>query len=118
MRWVKAAWLACAALASISILPSCSKASAADGAPEGPALFAQTCARCHGLSGKGGPALGPGQPGPRNFTDPVFQAARTDEQLEAVIRGGKGGVMPAFGAVYSDAQITSLVAHVRTFNGK
>lgn len=95
----------------------CSKASA-DSLPDAAPLFAATCARCHGPDGKGGPAVAPGQPGPRNLTDPAFQAARTDAELRAVISSGKGGVMPAFGAVYSAEQIDALVAHVRRLGGK
>lgn len=114
MRWESALF---AAVVPLMGAAGCSKASA-DSLPDAAPLFAATCARCHGPDGKGGPAVAPGQPGPRNLTDPAFQAARTDAELKAVIRSGKGGVMPAFGAVYSEEQIDALVAHVRRLGGK
>jgi mono/diheme cytochrome c family protein len=82
---------------------------------EGGELFGSVCARCHGADGKGGLAQ-PGQPAPRNFRDAAFQAARTDDQLRAVIRGGKGAAMPPFAAVLNDRQIDALVATVRSFD--
>lgn len=96
---------------------SCSKA-AADEPIAGAPLFASTCARCHGVEGTGGPPLGDGQPAPRNLTDPAFHAARTDAQLAETIKAGKGGFMPPFREVYSDAQVEALVAHVRSLKRK
>lgn len=117
MRWKSAFFSGVVLCASAASGAGCSKASA-DSLPDAAPLFASTCARCHGPDGKGGPPTGPGQPAPRNLTDPAFQAARSDAELRAVITGGKGGVMPAFGAVYSAEQIDALVAHVRRLGGK
>ena len=95
---------------------ACSKAQA-DEPPDGAALFASTCSRCHGAKGTGGPPLGDGQPAPRNLTDSAFQASKTDAELEATIKNGKNGFMPSFKAVYSDEQVRALVRHVRTLKG-
>ena len=77
-------------------------------------VYASTCARCHGASGKGGLALG-GMPPPRDFTDSAFQASRSDTQLKEAIRSGKPPGMPAFGTILDDAQLTGLVAQIRSF---
>jgi cytochrome c oxidase cbb3-type subunit III len=81
-------------------------------------LFASTCARCHGADGTGGVPLFEAGPSPRNFHDHAFQNARTDEQIKLTIVNGKGTGMPAFGATFNDAQLTALVAYVRSFDSE
>ncbi len=83
---------------------------------QGRDLFATTCARCHGTDGRGGAPAFDGGPSPRNFTDHGFQRGHTDEQLKRTIVNGKGTGMPAFGPAFTDAQLTALVAHVRSFD--
>lgn len=56
-----------------------------------------------------------GSNAPRNFCDAGFQASRTDEQLKQVIRQGKGA-MPAFGNLFSDADLQGLVLKIRSYN--
>ncbi len=73
------------------------------------------CAKCHGSDGKGGVPAAEGANPPRNFCDASFQASRSDEDLKQVIRKGKGG-MPAFGNLFSDAELLALVHKIRTFN--
>jgi mono/diheme cytochrome c family protein len=80
-------------------------------------LFDSICGKCHGSDGRGGVPAAEGQPPPRNFCDPVFQASRTDADLRKVIRDGKGP-MPSFGVLVDDTQLTQLVAYVRGFNPK
>lgn len=81
--------------------------------PDAKSLFGQLCAVCHGQTGAGdGPAASALKPRPASFADSSFQAARTDQQLTAVITGGKPP-MPAFGQQLSPAQVKSLVAYVR-----
>lgn len=86
------------------------KQARAPSAGEGARTFALVCARCHGADGTGGL----GKPPPRNFTDPAFQSARTDDELRAAITGGKNNAMPAFGAALTPFEIESLIAHVRS----
>jgi len=93
---------------------------ACKGAPSDPVneeedLFHNVCARCHGRDGTGGPPDPLGNPGPKNFTDPVFQRSMTDAQLRNAIENGNRG-MPAFGAVFTPKQIDMLVGHVRKFD--
>jgi mono/diheme cytochrome c family protein len=80
-------------------------------------LFDSVCAKCHGADGRGGVPSAEGQPAPRNFADPSFQASRSDEDLRRAIREGKGP-MPPFGALFDQAQTTLLVDYIRQFNTK
>ncbi|HEY1535532.1 MAG TPA: cytochrome c [Polyangiaceae bacterium] len=77
--------------------------------------FVSVCAKCHGSDGKGGVPAAEGANPPRNFCDASFQASRSDEDLKQVIRKGKGG-MPAFGNLFSDAELLALVHKIRCFN--
>jgi len=77
------------------------------------ALYTKLCAACHGPAGKGnGPAAVAFKPRPASFTDPAFQATRSDSQLTASITSGKAA-MPGFGQQLSRAEIRALVAYVR-----
>jgi mono/diheme cytochrome c family protein len=80
-------------------------------------LFDSACGKCHGSDGRGGVPSAEGQPAPRNFRDAAFQASRSDEDLRNVIRSGKGP-MPPFGALFDEAQLGLLVAHIRGFAPK
>jgi len=76
------------------------------------ALWNVTCATCHARDGRGGgPGLPPGAKVP-DLTDPTLASARSDEQLAAVIRDGKG-MMPAFGPQLREEGVKAMVAHVR-----
>lgn len=73
-------------------------------APDGRAAFQSRCSVCHGTDGNGG------EHAPSVF--PVL-AVRNDDELAAIIRDGvprKG--MPAFKQL-ADAEVKSLVAHMR-----
>lgn len=103
----------CHALLAV-LLVGCSRSDAAD-APRGEALFASTCARCHGADGAGGLPLATGQT-PRNFRDHAFHASRSDADLKRTIREGRPPGMPPFGATFDEAQVTALVAHLRSLD--
>jgi len=79
-------------------------------------LFVNACSRCHGVEGVGGLPIFDGGPSPRNFHDHEFQKSRTDEEIRATIKNGKGVGMPPFGSTFDDAQIAMLVAQVRSFD--
>src|SRR5207344_206604 len=76
-------------------------------AARGAALFAQQCAGCHGIDGKGliAPAL----------ANPVFQQAATDAFISQTIRAGRENTpMPAFGrAGCSESRVGELLADIR-----
>ena len=93
------------------------KEAAGDSHAEVKQLFDSVCGKCHGSDGRGGVPAMEGQPAPRNFRDPAFQASRTDDELKQVIKTGKGP-MPPFGVLFDDTQLTQLVAYIRGFSPK
>ena len=84
-------------------------------ADPGRGLFQRLCVSCHGGAGRGD-AMGDALPRPPDFTAPNWHSTRSDAQLMASIREGKGSVMPAFGGKLGDAQVRDLVAYVRSFS--
>ena len=77
-------------------------------------LFAENCAACHGVEGRGGAAIA--------LANPVYLAFADDASIRGVIaKGVPGTAMPAFaqsaGGMLSDAQI-DIIATPRTILGK
>ncbi len=85
------------------------------------ALYAQACATCHGVDGRGGSQedLGFSTPLP-DFTDCQFASREPDPDWYAVIHEGGpvrafDRMMPAFGEALTEEQIYAILRHVRTF---
>lgn len=82
----------------------------------GKAKFDQLCATCHGAKGHGdGAAAASLKPTPKDLT----KTAKTDAELRKVItQGGAAAglspIMPAWGGVLSDADVTNIIAYIRT----
>ncbi|MGH7494280.1 MAG: DUF6529 family protein [bacterium] len=74
-----------------------------------PLFQSNGCVFCHGEEGDG---LAPGTP---DWTDPVWQDSRTDEQLTQAIIDGRDTRMPKFGGTLSEAEIRAAVEFVRGF---
>jgi mono/diheme cytochrome c family protein len=74
-------------------------------------MYAQLCARCHGMDGRGDLEIRKTLP-VRNFHDPAFQARASTEEIVRVVMAGKGQ-MPAFGASLSLPKMQSLSGYVR-----
>jgi mono/diheme cytochrome c family protein len=66
-------------------------------------LFASSCGWCHS---DGGRVAGKG---PKLMDSP-----RSDDYLRNRIKFGKEGAMPAFGGVFTDAQIDAIINYVRS----
>jgi len=67
----------------------------------GKRLFTTTCVACHGVDGKGNPALGA-----PNLTDGVWLYGGNLTDIATTIRGGRNGVMPAWrGRLGDDAAL-------------
>jgi mono/diheme cytochrome c family protein len=79
-------------------------------------MYAQMCARCHGLDGHGDPQIRQQLP-VRDFSDPVFQARASNEDIQRVIMTGKNQ-MPSFGGMISQPKIQSLSGYVRRLGKK
>lgn len=96
---------------------------AATAAAEVQPMFSTNCRRCHGRFGQGdGPDAGNLPEGVEmpDLTDPAWHAARTDEEIGRVIRDGGASVgmnesMPPWRGILSEAEISALVKHIRTF---
>lgn len=97
---------------------ACGLALGACGSPipqseDGKEIFEATCAKCHGLDGKGEPSakLRLGVP---DMTDPAWQERLTDEQiLETIRKGTHSGKMPGFGTTFRPEQERAIIRHVR-----
>ena len=67
-----------------------------------PQLFATTCGWCHSDAGR---AAGKGPQ--------LMNTQRSDDFIRNRIKNGKEGAMPAFGAVFNDAQIDQIIKYIR-----
>jgi cytochrome c oxidase cbb3-type subunit 3 len=76
----------------------------ADGHP-GQARFNQICAACHTPAGTGNPLLGA-----PDLTDDDWLYGGDIQTIRETIRGGRNGIMPAFGDRLDDTQVRLLVA--------
>jgi mono/diheme cytochrome c family protein len=77
------------------------------------ALFAESCAKCHGIDGRAKTFRGRLLDA-RNFTNAKWQTASTDPEIASAIKTGPK-MMPAFGGKLSQSEIEALVAYVRSF---
>jgi mono/diheme cytochrome c family protein len=90
---------------------------------KGKALFEGKafCRACHGADGKGlGKDIEPGSlkgPLPRNFTDKVWQAKRTDGELMWILKNGSPGtaMAPFIPLVITEEEAWQLILYVRSF---
>ena len=76
------------------------------------ALFERACAKCHGVDGAGGLASAANGPKPIDLRDAAWQRSRSDDEIAAAIRDGRGA-MPPFTDVLTPEQIGHLASYVR-----
>jgi mono/diheme cytochrome c family protein len=76
------------------------------------ALFAESCAKCHGTDGRAKTFRGR-LLGAQNLTEAKWQTISTDQEITAAIKTGPKA-MPAFEKKLSQAEIAALVAYVRS----
>ena len=74
------------------------------------AIYAQMCARCHGVDGRGDSEMKKTLP-VRDFSDPTFQGRATSDEVARILMAGKNQ-MPAFGGLLSPPKIQSLSGYV------
>jgi mono/diheme cytochrome c family protein/uncharacterized membrane protein len=77
-------------------------------------LFRRYCSKCHGGDGTGRRASDRLADIP-DFSDPGWQARRSDSELLASILDGQGGSMPAFRGKINEDQANALLSLVRAF---
>lgn len=86
-------------------------------------LYRTYCVQCHGLKGKGnGINVRDMAVQPRDHTDAAGMSGLSDARIfQAIKEGGpavtKSVLMPPWGGILSDAEIESLVRHLRTLCG-
>ena len=76
------------------------------------------CVACHGKDGKGlGTDLDLKGRLPRNFTDRAWQAARTDGELQWILKNGSPGtdMAPFIPLVLSEEEAWQVVLYIRSF---
>lgn len=73
----------------------------------GAALFAETCAECHGAAGDQNPSA--------DFTDPAFLAQRSGTSMYRQVSEG-GATMPEFGSLLTEGEIYSLTDYIRSLS--
>ena len=80
------------------------------------------CAQCHGVNGtgKGINVTKDMATTPRDFSNKVDMAKRSDDDIRTVIKDGgpsisKSALMPPWGKTISDAQVDMLLAYIRKF---
>jgi len=78
----------------------------------GKALFATNCVPCHQAGGQGKVKFAP------NLTDDHWQYGGTYENIETTIIAGRNGMMPAFKAILSDAELTQVSHYVLSLSGE
>jgi len=78
----------------------------------GKAVFAQSCAVCHGADGKGNRDLGA-----PNLTDAIWLYGSDKATIVDGIWNGRGGVMPAWEGRFDDVTIKALTVYVHTLGG-
>jgi cytochrome c oxidase cbb3-type subunit 3 len=83
-----------------------------EAADRGSKIFASTCAPCHGPQGKGNQAIGA-----PDLTDELWLYAGDKATIMNTIRGGRGGVMPAWGGRLDPETIKELAIYVHSLGG-
>jgi cytochrome c6 len=81
----------------------------------GPDLYKAKCQMCHAADGSGNTPAGKAMKAVPFDSPDILK--EPDTTLSAVIKNGKGK-MPAFTGKLTDAQITDLVAYIRTLQKK
>jgi hypothetical protein len=74
-------------------------------------LFNRYCIRCHGVDGRGVWDI----PGVPDFTNPRWQASRSDGQIVRTILEGRGAVMPPFRGTLTLEEGWGMARYLRTF---
>ena len=69
------------------------------------------CIRCHGIDGRGVWDI----PDVPDFTDPRWQASRSDHQIINILMEGRGAVMPTFRGTLALDEAAAMAHYLRTF---
>lgn len=87
---------------------------AAPNKSKGATIFRKHCSMCHGMAGKGYADLKT-----PNFTDPAWQAAHTNKELQDAIKFGvPGTAMISFQGKLNKKQMEAVFKYIRSLGGK
>jgi cytochrome c oxidase cbb3-type subunit 3 len=78
----------------------------------GRTLFSDNCAPCHQAGGQGKIGFFP------NLVDDSWIYGGSYEKIQESITQGRHGIMPPFGGIVSDAEITQLASYVLSLSGE
>jgi mono/diheme cytochrome c family protein len=80
---------------------------------EGRQVFEEKCSSCHGPTGLGdGPALAGLTVRPSDWTDPSSLMELSQQDLMAIIAGGKGAPMPGFAEKLDESQMRAVSVYI------
>jgi hypothetical protein len=74
-------------------------------------LYNRYCVRCHGVDGRGVWDI----PDVPDFTNPRWQASRTDGQIARLTLEGRGAVMPPFRGMLTLEEGWAMARYIRSF---
>lgn len=74
-------------------------------------LYNRYCIRCHGVDGRGIWDI----PDVPDFTNPRWQASRSDGQIARITIEGRGAVMPPFRGTLTLEEAWAMARYLRTF---
>lgn len=122
---MKTQWIALglAACVAAPLAQSSNSPTPAPNADRGMVLFSAYCASCHGEAGRGDGPVAPRlardfNVKPTDFSQPAWQAGRSDQQLLRIVQSGgrvvhRTAFMPAWGATLNPQQTRDMVAFLR-----
>lgn len=70
-----------------------------------------TCAACHGMNGKGNPALGA-----PDLTNNVWLYGGSQRAIEETLRHGRNGVMPRWDSILGEDKVQILSGYIYSLN--
>ena len=84
---------------------------------KGRAIFQESCAVCHGVSGKGD-GYTRFNPPPANLKNTTIQKKTDEALLHAIREGHADTAMGAWKFALSESEIHAVLAYIRTFRGE
>jgi mono/diheme cytochrome c family protein len=91
----------------------CGDTKLAGGVVDGPRIYNDACARCHGPEGVPTPGLA-ARTGVKPLNTERVQKLSDQRLGEQIREGSSNKLMPAFQGALSDEQIAALIAHIRS----